>query len=119
MLLNITLGTAIAILLIFTTMCLFERIKASTTTTTTAAPAPPAAPKAKDQRPLWAQVPMVEVVPPRCTDWENNRASLDARFERQAQAGKDRPLPRFVPSPELPPQRKFHRPLKAKSRNWA
>jgi len=117
MLLNIILGTAIAILLIFTTMCLFERIKASTTTTVR--PAAPAAPKAKDQRPLWAQVPMVEVVPPRCSAWENEGASLDARLERDAQGGKDRPLPRFVRSPEPPPQRKFHRPLKGKGRNWA
>ena len=83
----------------------------------TAAPAP--APEVKDPRPLWAQVPMVEVVPPRCTAWENEWASKDARLGREAEAGKDRPLPRFVPSPELPHQRKFHRPLKAKSRNWA
>ena len=89
--------------------------------TPTAAPtaAPAAAPKAKDRRPLWAQVPMTESIPPRCTAWENEWASKDARLGREAEAGKDRPLPRFVPSPELPPQRKFHRPLKAKSRNWA
>jgi hypothetical protein len=86
---------------------------ARTTRTTTAAPA------AKDQRPLWAQAPMADSIPPRCSAWENEGASLDARLERQAQAGKDRPLPRFVPSPEPPPQRTFHRPLKAKSRNWA
>jgi hypothetical protein len=89
---------------------------ARTTRTTTAAPAAPAA---KDQRPLWAQAPMADSIPPRCSAWENEGASLDARLERQAQAGKDRPLPRFVPSPEPPPQRTFHRPLKAKSRNWA
>ena len=90
---------------------------ARTTPVTTAAAAP--TPKAKDQRPLWAQAPMAEVVPPRCSAWENEQASLDARRLREAQAGKERPLPRFIPSPELPPQRKFHKPLKGKGRNWA
>ena len=91
---------------------------ARTTGTTTTAPVRPA-PAAKDQRPLWAQVPMVEVVPLRHDPWANEWARIEARFEREAQAGKDRPLPRFVPSPEPPPQRRFHRPLKAKGRNSA
>ena len=95
-------------------------IGATRTVATTAAPiVTTATVTKKDQRPLWAQVPMAELVPPRCSAWENEQARQASRFDREAQAGKDRPLPRFTPTPEPPPQRRWHRPLKAKSRNWA
>jgi len=59
------------------------------TGTPTAAPTASApAPKAKDQRPLWAQAPMVDAVPPRCSAWENEQARTDSRLVREAQAAK-------------------------------
>jgi hypothetical protein len=51
--------------------------------------------------------------------WQEKIDAFYSREARQAQAAKSRPVAVFVPSPEPPPQRRFHRPLKAKSRNSA
>jgi hypothetical protein len=79
---------------------------------------------------------------PRCSAWENEWASKDARLVREAQAAKaareeaeaDRRLrarlereaeerlawaQEWEPAKLPPPEPRYHRPLKAKSRNWA
>jgi hypothetical protein len=85
----------------------------TTGSTTTAAPAAPTA------APLSAPAPAAAAALTHMDPWQEKVEAFYAREARQALAALDRPVQRFTPSLEPPPQRRFHRPLKAKGRNWA